>query len=73
MGYACFDKSARILFNNNGLIYTNIPIVIDIFYGVSSYARVDEDIIKSTFLTATLIPFQFLWILMVRENYLMRN
>ena len=63
MEYVYVDESSRILCNNNGLIYvkplvittttTTTEFVVDIYYGVSSYSRVTENTILSTFLLDT--------------------
>ncbi len=51
----CFDYStARVLCNDFGLVYFQVlSLMVDIYYGINPAKWVNENIIKSTFLTAT--------------------
>ena len=50
----CFDHdSTKVLCDGLDLIYFKPSVLIDIYYGTNSNAIVTENIIKTTFLTAT--------------------
>ena len=51
MEYIYLDEYERIICNDNGLIYVNGTIELsDIYYGISSNTRINENFITSSFL-----------------------